>query len=149
MQAPAPIPGATIPAALSPGHAAPRPMSNANYPPVATGYSIPTASTQGFAPTLLARPLVGTATPQSYTTPAHGVAPVVTTTAPVPISPQYTYEQAEAEREWLSVGRQWDQALRQLSMLEMQYRSAEARLIAAGVRPDLSKLLGHDSSQQK
>ncbi|RSL84262.1 hypothetical protein CEP52_016480 [Fusarium oligoseptatum] len=81
---------------------------------------------------------------------AHTINPTVSATVPTPITPQYTHEQAEAEREWVSVGGQWQEAFKRLSMLEIQYRSAEApQLIAAGVRPDPSKLLSHDGSQQK
>lgn len=127
-------------------------MPNTNYPPVTTSHSVPTAPIQSLAPIAHPQAPAATSVPQPYVTgpaQAQAIAPTVSTTVPTPNTPQYTHEQAEAEREWVSVGAQWHEAFKRLSMLEIQYRSAEARLIAAGLRPDPSKLLGHDGSQQK
>ncbi|RTE68425.1 hypothetical protein BHE90_017197 [Fusarium euwallaceae] len=157
--APAPAPiaavGATAATAPNPGLVAPTSIPNTNYPPVTTSYSVPMASMQNFAPIAHPQAPAATSVPQPYVmAPAQAqadtIAPTVSATVPTPITPQYTHEQAEAEREWVSVGGQWQEAFKRLSMLEIQYRSAEApQLIAAGVRPDPSKLLSHDGSQQK
>ncbi|RSL80352.1 hypothetical protein CDV31_017131 [Fusarium ambrosium] len=155
--APAPIPavGATAATAPNPGLVAPTSIPNTNYPPVTTSYSVPMASMQNFAPIAHPQAPAATSVPQPHVmAPAQAqadtMAPTVSATVPTPITPQYTHEQAEAEREWVSVGGQWQEAFKRLSMLEIQYRSAEApQLIAAGVRPDPSKLLSHDGSQQK